>query len=131
MEASALTPKLAAMPIDLLVRSKELSESEKIAGVSRHFEAILLRQFLSEAQKPVFEAKSAMAESTKEIYRDMMGSVLADEMSKAGSFGLAKQFQAQLAPLHHSPTASSLPDGSQAQVEGAAEASNRRIGPRR
>ena len=100
MEVHSTNSKLAVqnMPLDLLVRSKDLSEGEKIAGVSRHFEAILLRQFLTEAQKPVFGTKSAMAESTQEIYRDMNVNVLADEMSKAGSFGLARQFQAQLSP---------------------------------
>ena len=120
MEIPSIHSKLAAqdMPLDLLARSTGLSEAEKIAGVSRHFEAILLRQFLTEAQKPVFETKTAMAESTKEIYRDMMVNVLADEMSKAGSFGLARQFQAQLLPRHEPPHPSLSPAGGESGPTG-------------
>ena len=111
MEVRHITSKTAAqeMPLDLLARNKDLSESEKIGGVSRHFEAILLRQFLSEAQKPVFGTKSSMPESTQEIYRDMMVNTLADEMSKSGSLGLAKFFQAQLSPPKKNGGAEGVP----------------------
>lgn len=36
-----------------------------------------------------------MSGATSEIYRDMMTNTLADQISKSGTLGLAKQFQAQ------------------------------------
>jgi Rod binding domain-containing protein len=84
------------MPLEQLAASSQLSEEEKIAGMSRHFEAILLRQFLNEAQKPILDPKGGLTGAANDIYKDMIVNVLGDEISKSGNFGLAKFFQAQM-----------------------------------
>ncbi len=100
METNPLSRKITAeqLPLERLAGNSQLSEAEKIAGVSRHFEAILLRQFLAEAQKPLLNPKSTMSNGANSIYQDMMVNHLADEISKTGNFGLAKFFQVQVLP---------------------------------
>ena len=97
MEISPVSRKLnpAEMPLDRLASSSQLSEAEKIAGVSHHFEAILLRQFLTEAQKPLLKQKGAALSASQDIYQDMIVSQLSDAISKTGTFGLANSFQIQ------------------------------------
>ena len=98
MEIDSFQRPIAAneIPIDRLAANESLSEEEKLAGVSKHFEAIFLRQILMEGQKPLLNPKDPMGNSSNQIYRDMMVNHLADEISKSGSLGLAKFFQRQL-----------------------------------
>lgn len=86
------------LPLDRLAANSQLSEAEKINAVSHQFEAILLRQFLTEAQKPLLKPKGALLGASHDIYQDMIVSHMADEMSKTGMFGLAAAFQSQMAP---------------------------------
>jgi Rod binding domain-containing protein len=95
------TIKSEDVPLDRLMANTQLSEADKVAAVSRHFEAILLRQFLTEAQKPLLNPKDNSNNGVNAIYKDMMVNHLADEVSKKGNFGLAKFFQAQMTP--HQP----------------------------
>ena len=81
-----------------LAGNKSLSEQQKIAEASRQFEAILLRQILSETQKPVITSEFTDNSTAAGIYQDFISSTLADSISKSGSFGLAKVFEAQLSP---------------------------------
>jgi Rod binding domain-containing protein len=106
MQINSLSHKIAAeeLPLERLGSSSQLSEAEKIAGASRHFEAVLLRQFLTEAQKPVLNPKSSTGGAVGGIYQDMIVNNLADEISKSGTFGLAKYFQAQMVPPQKSGT---------------------------
>jgi Rod binding domain-containing protein len=99
MELNPLTKHIAAneIPLERLAANSQLSEAEKLEGVSKHFEAIFLRQFLMEGQKPLLNPKDPMGNASNQIYRDMMVNHMADEISKSGSFGLAKFFQQQLA----------------------------------
>lgn len=94
--ARAIAPE--ELPLDRLANNSQLTEEEKINGVSRHFEAILLRQFLTEAQKPIWNQKGSMSGAMRDIYQDMITTNLADEISKTGLFGLAKAFQTQMKP---------------------------------
>lgn len=98
MEIQSLHRHISAadLPIEQLAGNSQISEEEKIGGVSRQFEAVLLRQFLSEAQKPLLNPKNGMTGAANDIYKDMIVNVLGDEISKSGNFGLAKYFQAQM-----------------------------------
>ena len=102
MDISPLSRKLnpAEVPLDRLASSSQLAESEKIAGVGRHFEAILLRQFLTEAQKPLMKSKMSLLGASNDIYQDMIVNQLADSISKSGTLGLANSFQAQMTHAH-------------------------------
>ncbi len=98
MDTSPLTrrPSAADIPLDRLASNQNVSEADKIGVVSQKFEAILLREFLSEAQKPLLDTKGSKNDTMHQIYRDMVTDNLSDAMSKSGSFGLASTFQSQL-----------------------------------
>ena len=100
----------ANLGLDRLAASTQVSESEKVAEVSRAFEAVLLRQILSESQRPAFQSSSAGNSSVDGIDRDMVGNQMADDISKSGSFGLgkslARELQRQSGPAQPPPAES-------------------------
>jgi Rod binding domain-containing protein len=99
MEVSALNRHVSAaeLPLEKLAGSKAVPQQEKIAEISRQFEAVLLRQILSQAQKPMLKDTSAAGSSgSKAIYQDMLNEQLADRISHGGSFGFAKVLEKQL-----------------------------------
>jgi Rod binding domain-containing protein len=82
--------------LERLATSTQIDQKDKIAEVSRAFEAVLLRQILQESQKPSFKSKLSGNSATDAIYHDMVANQLAESISKSGSFGLAKHFAGQL-----------------------------------
>jgi Rod binding domain-containing protein len=99
MDASPVNRSVRAseLPLERLATSKELSQSEKIGEVSRQFEAVLLRQILGQAQKPLFKSSIIPGGgTTNAIYQDMITQQLADRISQGGTFGFAKVLQQQL-----------------------------------
>jgi Rod binding domain-containing protein len=100
MEISALSRKVNAadLQLDKLAKSTQVPQTEKVAEVSRQFEALLLRQILSQAQKPLFNSGLAGGSSgtTSAIYQDMVTQQLAERISEGGTFGFAKVLEKQL-----------------------------------
>ena len=99
MEISPLNREVRAaeLPLERLASSKEVSQKEKVAEVSRQFEAVLLRQIMSQAQKPMFKSSLMAGDGTSNaIYQDMITQQLADRISKGGTFGFAKVLEQQL-----------------------------------
>ena len=86
------------LAVEQLAQNNKLTEAEKIGEVARHFEAILLRQFLNEATKPLMGGDEGMNSAQKGIYQDMITYTLADTISKSGQFGLSQMFRHQLMP---------------------------------
>ncbi len=72
------------------------SDREKLAGVARQFEAILVRQMLAAARKADF-GDSLFGGQAMETFTTMQDEQFADLAAKAGSFGLAKMIESQLA----------------------------------
>ncbi len=66
-------------------------DPEKAAGVARQFEAILLRQILSESMKPLLENGAS-----GQVYGYLLTDSLADSISQGGGMGLASILQSQL-----------------------------------
>ncbi len=97
--ASRINP--ANLPIEQLAANTQLSEKAKVGELSRQFEAVLLRQILSDAQKPVFKSKDSDTSTTASIYRDMETTQLADSISKSGTLGLARSLNQQLTRQVH------------------------------
>ena len=91
-------PKVRAsrLPLECLANNPTLSEAEKVAEVSRQFEALLLRQILNDAYKTKFASSWNPPSVAKDIYQDMITTQLADSISQSGKFGLASGFQRQL-----------------------------------
>ena len=86
------------LAVEQLAQNNKLTEAQKIGEVARHFEAILLRQFLKEATKPLMDQNEGMSTAQKDIYQDMITKTLADSMSQSGQFGLSQAFRHQLMP---------------------------------
>jgi len=86
----------ANLSLDQLAASTQVPESEKVAEVSRAFEAVLLRQILSESQRPVFQSAYVSNTAVDGIYRDLIVNQMAETISKSGSFGLGKSLTREL-----------------------------------
>ena len=88
--------KASDLPLEKLAGNSQVSEEDKVAEVGRQFEAILLRNILSQAHKSAFPS-SKKAESTSDgIYQDMITSNLAEQISRTGTLGLAASWKQQL-----------------------------------
>ena len=63
----------------------------KIAEASRQFEAVLVRQFLSESLKSLTDNPAS-----GQVYGYFLNDTIADSITKGGGLGLASVFQAQI-----------------------------------
>ena len=88
-----------------LAGNQHLTQSQKISEASRQFEAMLLRQILSETQKPVIQSEFTDNSTAAGIYQDLITNQLSDSLSKSDAIGLAKTFEQQ---LNRKPEAESL-----------------------
>ncbi len=84
------------MPIERLAGSANVPEADKLAEVSRQFEAVLLRQILSDAQKKVFASATNPDSVASGVYQDMVTDQLAEHISRSGALGLASTLNKQL-----------------------------------
>ncbi|MBL9137176.1 MAG: rod-binding protein [Verrucomicrobiales bacterium] len=113
METSALSFPVnrgPAVPLDQLQRNPRLSEREKVEEAARQFEAVLLRQILTEARKTIIKSDDGSESSSTEIYQDMINQQLADAISQSGSFGLAQSLEGQLTRQTLQPAEPSISD---------------------
>jgi peptidoglycan hydrolase FlgJ len=103
MNISSINPKIDTTHIDIesLAGNQALTQDQKIAEASKQFEAILLRQFLSESQKSQISGELADNSTSAGIYQDMITNQLAENLSQGNGIGLAKTFEQQLTPHHH------------------------------
>ncbi len=99
MNPLAIHPQIKAadVPLNDLAANPHLSDQEKVAEVSRQFEAVLLRQILQDARKSSVSTSSTADTAVSGIYDDMINNHLADSISRSGSFGLARSLQHELA----------------------------------
>lgn len=88
--------KPADIPLEKLAASKSLNEAQKTHEAARQFEAVLLRQILSDAQKPAIQSRFNMTGVSNSIYQDMMVNQMADQISSAHTLGLSQQLEAQM-----------------------------------
>jgi flagellar protein FlgJ len=109
MEISPLQPhvKASEIPFEQLAANPNVSQEEKVKEAARQFEAVLLRQILSEARKPVIKSSEDDDSNENDIYNDMINNQMADSISRSGAFGLAKSLESQLVhqvlPKHGEP----------------------------
>lgn len=117
------SPAAADVPLEKFAKNPHVSDAQKVAEASRQFEALLLRQMLAEARKPMFESQLTPKVPGRDFYEDMVNDRLADAMSRNGSFGLARslerQLSRQLLPKTHSQDGSPTPppDGQAVEVK--------------
>ena len=98
MEIPALqsNSRAADLQIEKLAGNSRISEEQKVTEVSRQFEAVMLRQILTEATKKTFSTSDDPESSSDGIYKDMITNTLADSISRSGEFGLARCLAKQL-----------------------------------
>ena len=109
MNIPALQPKhdSSHVALESLANNQHLTEDQKIGEASQQFEAILLRQFLSESQKTVIKSEFTDNSTAAGIYQDFITNQMADSLSRSGGIGLAKTFTHQL--THHHASAKISP----------------------
>lgn len=83
-------------PFEKLANNPNISDKEKTTEACRQFEAVLLRQILTDATKTLFKSSANPESSSDGIYQDMITNNLADQMSRAGGFGLSRVLTKQL-----------------------------------
>jgi Rod binding domain-containing protein len=114
------------LPLESLAASKSIPDADKVAEVSRQFEAVLVRQILQDIRKPILAPVEGDAAVTG-IYNDMINSQMADSITRSGGFGLAKSLTAQLS--HQVlPRLAASPELSQPAVPAALNAKEIRKG---
>ena len=84
------------LPLERLAANQQISQADKVAEVSRQFEAVLLRQILASAQKTIFASSMNPQNVATGVYQDMITNQLADNISHSGAFGLARSLEKQL-----------------------------------
>jgi peptidoglycan hydrolase FlgJ len=96
LEAIQRRVQAREVPLERLSHNPHLTQQEKVGEASRQFEAVLVRQILQDAQKPVIKSKLNPDSTAASVYRDMVTSRLADSISKSGELGLAQMLNQQL-----------------------------------
>lgn len=98
MEISPLQRAVKASDLQLenLAASQQVGEAEKVAELSRQFEAVLLRHILSAAQKPLITSTTNPDSASRSIYRDLLTNQLADVISRSNAIGLGESLARQL-----------------------------------
>lgn len=72
-----------------------LSESAKIDEAARQFEAMLVRQMLAEARKPVIHSGMEEASASTDIYQDLVNEHLAEAITRGGGLGVARSLSTE------------------------------------
>lgn len=106
---SSTSIRATDLPLEKLENNPSLTEADKVQAVGQQFEAVMLRQILTDATKNMFGTGAGGGSSTNSIYQDMVTNTLADNMSRSGGMGLARVLAKQL--QHECKTApASTPD---------------------
>lgn len=89
MQASPLGTKAgsASAPLD----------ADKLAEASKDFEAVFLKQFISQALKPILHDTPGSQVAGAGVYQHMISDIIADNLASNGDFGFSSMLQAQLA----------------------------------
>lgn len=95
--------KAADLPLEKLAGNTSLTERDKVGEATRQFEAVLLRQILTSAQKPVFPSTYNPQSLASEIYRDLIVERTADTVSRSNAFGLGRILAAQMTRENSAP----------------------------
>jgi flagellar protein FlgJ len=86
----------AVTPFEQMAANPNVPKKQKVEEACRQFEAVLLRQILSEARKTVIASDGKKDSNETDIYNDMVNTQMADNISRSGTFGLAQSLESQL-----------------------------------
>ncbi|MEC7803137.1 MAG: rod-binding protein [Verrucomicrobiota bacterium] len=98
-----------------MAHSKHSTEQQKNAAVSQQFEAVLVKQFLKEALKPMFKGVFSEDGNANKMYRHFFTDAISESVASGGGFGVSNILQEQ---LNHSAIGSSKISNSQEEDKG-------------
>ena len=79
-----------------MAHSKSISEKQRNAAVSQQFEAVLVKQFLKEALKPMFKGVFNEDGGAHRMYRHFFTDAISESIATGGGFGVSNILQQQL-----------------------------------
>jgi Rod binding domain-containing protein len=79
-----------------MAHSKSISEKQRNAAVSQQFEAVLVKQFLKEALKPMFKGVFNEDGGAHRMYRHFFTDAISESVAQGGGFGVSNILQQQL-----------------------------------
>ncbi|MCZ6675268.1 MAG: hypothetical protein O7C75_20230 [Verrucomicrobia bacterium] len=94
MEVSDIVSALT--PLQPVETTGKVANAEELKIAAQKFEAVLLRQFLGQALKPLLHNSPGSNASGAHIYQYMLTDTLATQLSTAETFGLSTLLQMQL-----------------------------------
>jgi Rod binding domain-containing protein len=96
MEPTSLRAVPAGLPLERLDRHPGLTRAQKVREASRQFEAVLVRQILQDAQKPLIASRFHSSSFAQSVYQDLVSAQLAEDISRSGALGLSRLVERQL-----------------------------------
>ena len=88
-----------------MAHSKHATQQEKNAAVSQQFEAVLVKQFLKEALKPMIKGVFSEDGNANRMYRHFFTDAISESVASGGGFGVSNILQQQLS---HSKSVDSI-----------------------
>ena len=79
-----------------MAHSRHVSEEQKAAAVSGQFEALLVKQYLKQALKPMFKGIFDETGGASGMYRHLFTDALAESIAQGGGFGVSTMLQMHL-----------------------------------
>jgi Rod binding domain-containing protein len=79
-----------------MAHSKHATQQQKNAAVSQQFEAVLVKQFLKEALKPMIKGVFSDDGNANRMYRHFFTDAISESVASGGGFGVSNILQQQL-----------------------------------
>tara|TARA_B100000212_G_scaffold295704_1_gene238835 strand:+ start:1283 stop:1627 length:345 start_codon:yes stop_codon:yes gene_type:complete len=99
METNNIGNSYVGMDTSMLMdmaHSKHATEQQKNAAVSQQFESVLVKQFLKEALKPMFNGVFNEEGGAHRMYRHFFTDAISESIANGGGFGVSSILQQQL-----------------------------------
>ena len=99
MEVNDIGSKYVGMDSSMLMEmahSKHATEEQKTSAVSQQFESVLVKQFLKEALKPMFQGVFNEDGNAHRLYRHFFTDAISESIASGGGFGISTLLQQQL-----------------------------------
>ena len=79
-----------------MAHSKHATQQQKNAAVSQQLEAVLVKQFLKEALKPMIKGVFSDDGNANRMYRHFFTDAISESVASGGGFGVSNILQQQL-----------------------------------
>ena len=99
MESEGVAKQYVGMDSSMLMEmahSKHTTQNQKVAAVSDQFEAVLVKQYLKEALKPMFKGVFNEDGGAHRMYRHFFTDAISESIASGGGFGISNVLQQQL-----------------------------------